>query len=116
MRTPVFQSKFNLDFLLMLLFGLSLLVCSQRAVSQTGIFPAGGRHLYIHCEGQRHGPAVILENGLFRESTDWRLVRPEVAKFTQICSYDREGLGKSVVDTGAKPEDECVDVAVDDLR
>lgn len=25
-------------------------------------------------------------------------------------------LGKSVVDTGAKPEDECVDVAVDDLK
>jgi len=99
-----------------LLLVFSLLLCDCVASAQTGIFPAGSRHLYIHCEGRRHGPAVILEAGLFRDSTDWRLVQPEVAHFTQVCSYDREGLGKSVVDTSAKPEDECIDVAVDDLR
>jgi pimeloyl-ACP methyl ester carboxylesterase len=108
--------KFRRDPFPTLLFCLSLLVCSQRAVSQTGIFAAGRRHLYLDCEGQRHGPAVILDAGLFRDSTDWRLVQPDVARFTQVCSYDREGLGRSVVDKGAKPETECADEQLEDLK
>jgi pimeloyl-ACP methyl ester carboxylesterase len=108
--------RFRQDSFPILIFALSLLVYIQRAESQTGIFPAGGRHLYLHCEGQRHGPAVILDAGLFRDSTDWRLVQPDVARFAQVCSYDREGLGQSVVDKGAKPETECADEQLDDIR
>jgi hypothetical protein len=84
--------------------------------AQTGIFEAGSRHLYLHCEGERHGPAVVLDAGLYRESSDWIKVQPEVAQFTQVCGYDREGLGKSIVDKGASPETECIDEQVEDLR
>lgn len=86
------------------------------ASAQTGIYPAGSKHLFIHCEGQRHGPAVILDSGLYRDSTDWRLVMPAIGRFTQVCSYDREGLGQSVVDKGTQPESECIDEAVEDIR
>ena len=90
--------------------------CSALCSAQTGIFQAGSHHLYLHCEGQRHGPAVVLDAGLYRDSTDWREVQPSVAQFTQVCSYDREGLGKSLVDKGASPETECADELVEDLH
>ena len=92
---------------------LSGLFAASGCAAQTGIFAAGSRHLYLRCTGDRHGPAVILEAGLFRDSTDWRLVQPQVA---QLCSFDREGLGKSVIDTGASPETECLDEQVEDVR
>jgi hypothetical protein len=34
----------------------------------------------------------------------------------QVCSYDREGLGRSVADKGAEPETECADEQLDDLK
>lgn len=98
------------------LFFVFVLVCSGNLFAQSGIFPAGKRHLYIHCEGQRRGPAIILDAGLMRDSTDWRLVLPEVARFAEVCSYDREGLGQSKIDPVASQEKECVDEQVDDLR
>ena len=99
-----------------LLVSIWMMSCSALCSAQTGIFEAGTHHLYLHCEGQRHGPAVVLDAGLYRDSTDWRLVQPKVAQFTQVCSYDREGLGKSQVDKGASPETECIDEQVEDLR
>jgi pimeloyl-ACP methyl ester carboxylesterase len=38
-----------------------------------------------------------------RFSVDWGLVQPEVAKLTQVCSYDHSGIGWS--DDG--PKDSC---------
>ena len=90
--------------------------CSTLCSAQTGIFQAGSHHLYLHCEGQRHGPAVVLDAELYRDSSDWREVQPGVAQFTQVCSYDREGLGKSLVDKGVSPEAECADERVEDLH
>lgn len=92
------------------------LLAARNSSAQTGIITAGSRHLYLQCTGDRHGPAVILEAGLFRDSTDWREVQPKVAQFTQVCSYDREGLGKSLIDTGAQPETECIDDEIEDLH
>ena len=101
-------------FAVMLLLVLS---CRENLMSQTGIFPAGNRHLYIHCEGQRHGAIVILSTGLYREASDWRLVMPKIAQFTQVCSYDREGLGQSTVDhDAAGPESESLDEQIEDLE
>lgn len=86
------------------------------AAAQSGIFPAGKRHLYLHCEGHRHGPVVILSTGLYRDASDWRLVMPSIARFTKVCSYDREGLGKSTVDhLGSRPESESLDEQIEDL-
>lgn len=93
--------------------GFLIAVCSS---AQDGIFPAGNRHLYIHCEGDRRGPAVIIESGAGRDSTDWIKVQPEVAHFTRVCAYDREGLGKSIVDGIRDPESESADERCADLH
>jgi hypothetical protein len=54
----------------------------------------GGYQLHLRCEGEGR-PAVILESGFGMTSNAWRLVQPEVAKFTRVCSYDRTGYGWS---------------------
>ena len=97
--------------------GILCFTLGWQATGQTGVFPAGKRHLYIHCEGQRHGPVVILSTGLYREASDWKLVMPQIARFTQVCSYDREGLGQSTVDhDSARPESESMDEQIEDLK
>jgi len=57
----------------------------------------GGRQLFINCLGEAKDgqPIVILDSGLGSDSTSWKLVQPEVAKFARVCSYDRAGLGRS---------------------
>ena len=100
----------------LLLFSF-MLSCPTLCSAQTGIFAARSRHLYLHCEGSRHGPVVILSTGLYREASDWRLIMPEIARFTQVCGYDREGLGQSTVDHDpARPESESTDEQVEDLK
>lgn len=54
----------------------------------------GGYRLHIWCTGSG-GPAVILESGLGGTAFDWGHVQPAVAEFTQVCSYDRAGMGYS---------------------
>jgi pimeloyl-ACP methyl ester carboxylesterase len=60
----------------------------------------GGHRLHIWCTGEG-APPVILETGLGGSSADWGFVQPEVARFTQVCSYDRAGSGYS--DPGPSP-------------
>ena len=54
----------------------------------------GGHKLHINVTGQG-GPTVVLDAGVCDCSLNWCLVQPEVAKFTQVCSYDRAGMGWS---------------------
>jgi len=60
----------------------------------------GGYRLHIFCEGTG-SPTVIMESGLGDPSLLWALVRPEIAKATRTCVYDRAGLGWS--DLSPKP-------------
>jgi pimeloyl-ACP methyl ester carboxylesterase len=71
----------------------------------------GGRRLHAIISG-RGSPAVVVENGSGAFSIDWTLVQPEVAKFTQICTYDRAGSAWS--DPG--PVMDGVEQTVDDLH
>jgi len=59
-----------------------------------------GRKMHIDCAGEG-SPTVILDSGLGDSYVSWRRVQPQVAKFTQACSYDRAGMGFS--DPGAEP-------------
>lgn len=67
-------------------------------------YPPPGRHVNInghrlHIQVAGTGtPAVILEAGLCAFSSVWGWIHPEVAKFTQVISYDRAGLGWSEPD------------------
>jgi len=60
----------------------------------------GGHRLHINCTGTG-SPTVIIEAGLGDWSTGWAWVQPEVAKTTQVCTYDRAGYGWS--DPGPLP-------------
>lgn len=105
----------HLAFILALTVAL-LLSPAASLTAQTGMFSVGDQQLYLHCDGQRHGPAVILDAGLYRTSKDWHLVQPEVARYTQVCSYDRRGLGRSLLPGQKEAEPGCVDSKVSDLR
>jgi pimeloyl-ACP methyl ester carboxylesterase len=71
----------------------------------------GGRRLHLHGMGTG-SPAVIVENGSSSFSIEWALVQPEVARFTQICTYDRAGHAWS----DAGPARGAVEQTVDDLH
>lgn len=63
----------------------------------------GTHHLHIHCQGKAmpSSPTVILESCIWGSTLDWKLVQPEIARFAQVCSYDRAGYGWS--DRGPGP-------------
>lgn len=66
---------------------------------------AGGHSLNLLIGGQREEarPAVILEGGFGTGIASWSTVQREIAKFAQVVSYDRAGLGQS--EPGPKPRD-----------
>ena len=63
----------------------------------------GGHRLHIWCTGsvEPGTPAVLLDSGLGGGAFSWAHLAPEVAKFTQTCTYDRAGMGYS--DPGPTP-------------
>ena len=54
----------------------------------------GGRRLHLLCIGKGE-PAVVFEGGAFQGSVSEEAVRTEVSLQTQVCSYDRAGMGWS---------------------
>jgi pimeloyl-ACP methyl ester carboxylesterase len=66
---------------------------------------AGGHSLNLLIGGKRGEatPAVILEGGFGTGIASWSTVQRDIAKFTQVVSYDRAGLGQS--NSGPKPRD-----------
>ena len=60
----------------------------------------GGHRLHIWCTGSGR-PAVIHEAGLGGGAFGWVNIRPEIAAFTEVCTYDRAGMGYS--DPGPMP-------------
>jgi pimeloyl-ACP methyl ester carboxylesterase len=71
----------------------------------------GGRRLHFTNAGYGE-PTVVLEAGIAASSLSWSRVFPEVARFAQVCSYDRAGLAWS--DTGPNPRD--AETSVHELR
>jgi pimeloyl-ACP methyl ester carboxylesterase len=67
-----------------------------------------GHKMHLDCTGQGP-PTVILESGLWNDSTVWYKVQPEIAKLTRVCSYDRAGLGYS--DSRPKQEADSRNIA-----
>ena len=60
------------------------------------LIDAGGHRLHVVCRGTG-SPVVLLESGIAASSLSWALVQPQVATYTQVCAYDRAGLGWSDV-------------------
>lgn len=57
----------------------------------------GGHRLHIWCSGpvDPTKPTVLFDSGLGGGAFSWAKIAPEVAKFTQACTYDRAGMGYS---------------------
>lgn len=53
-----------------------------------------GHKLFMNCSG-RGLPVVMMDTPGGFSSDVWSLIRPEIAKFTKVCVYDRKGLGFS---------------------
>src|SRR5215472_15007418 len=94
-------------FFLALSFGLAVgtqtqtIVAAQIAPAPLGkLIDVEGYRVHLYCIGTGSPTVVIVGAGY---SFDWGLVQPEVAKFTQVCSYDHSGIAWS--DSG--PKDYC---------
>src|SRR5262245_27096704 len=74
----------------------------RRYPAEGELVDVGGHRLHITCQGTGT-PAVILDAGLEDSWLAWTTIQPEVAKQTQVCSYDRAGMGYS--DAGPAPRD-----------
>ena len=76
---------------------LSTLVDQKKYPAPGQLIDIGGYRLHLYCMGEHTNgrPTVILEQGLGGTSPAWAWIQPEVAKVTQACAYDRDGLGWS---------------------
>jgi len=68
----------------------------------------GGYRLHLYCTGQG-SPTVILESGLGGPALQWALVQKRLQNTTQVCSYDRAGLGWSDVGPAPRTSQQMVD-------
>tara|TARA_R100001509_G_scaffold57742_1_gene31810 strand:- start:15259 stop:16134 length:876 start_codon:yes stop_codon:yes gene_type:complete len=68
----------------------------------SGKFDVGGFSLYLECYGTQQ-PTVVLESGFggYGSNGLWNKVITEVSPDSQVCVYDRAGLGRS--DAGPVP-------------
>ena len=94
--TPGYFQTMNTRFRYILLAALSLPVwgAAQSPVGQPApgrLVDIGGYRLHMNATGKGQ-PVVVLIAGANDFSVDWGLVQPAVARFTQVCSYDRAGL------------------------
>jgi pimeloyl-ACP methyl ester carboxylesterase len=71
------------------------------------LIDVGGYRLHIDSTGEG-SPTVVLDAGWSHCSLNWRLVQPEVAKFTRVCSYDRAGMGWSDAGPAPRTSDQLV--------
>jgi pimeloyl-ACP methyl ester carboxylesterase len=97
----------RLSVLLILLCGLPIVTTAQAPGGIQSSPPpigklvdVGGYKVHLYCTGGGSPTVVIVGAGF---SFDWGLVQPEVARFTQVCSYDHSGSAWS--DDG--PTDSC---------
>lgn len=66
------------------------------------LYNVNGHQMHLYCAGEG-SPTVILEAGGYAESLWWYQVQNQLAEHTQVCSYDRAGMGWS--EPGPAPRD-----------
>jgi hypothetical protein len=111
------MSRFGRLLIVMVLVLLSAGAAVAMAASDpSGKFKAGGHKLYLSCAGTGK-PVVVLETGLGDDSFgawSWPSDHARVLH-TEVCAYDRYGLGES--DGASKPlVTRTIDQAAGDLH
>ena len=98
LRLNILSFSFLLLFILLTLGALFQAVMAyfeQRAFPPPGnLFNMGGYQLYMNCTGTGD-VTILLESDLQFPSSVWDSVQNQLQPHTQVCSYDRAGLGWS---------------------
>lgn len=70
----------------------------------------GDHKMHIYCTGENisGSSTIILEAGAGNNYTTWHGIQPELSKYTQVCSYDRSGLGFSEGTQDLRTNDDVV--------
>jgi pimeloyl-ACP methyl ester carboxylesterase len=58
------------------------------------MYTVNGHTMHLYCTGSG-SPTLILDSGLGDDWTVWQKVQPTLSRTTEVCSYDRSGLGWS---------------------
>lgn len=58
------------------------------------VYRVNGHLMRMECMGQG-SPTLVLESGAGNDGLTWAGLQPKLAMHTQVCSYDRAGLGWS---------------------
>lgn len=66
------------------------------------MYRVNGRLMRLQCMGQG-SPTIVLDAGAGNDGLTWAGIQPKLALHTQVCSYDRAGMGWS--DPGSHPRD-----------
>jgi len=97
----------GLIVLILLLAGAGTIYQNMASKDDAKRFPppgqmvdVGSHRLHLWCEGDGE-PVAVLDTVVGASSLSWVRVRPEVAKFTRVCAYDRAGYGWS--EPGPRP-------------
>jgi pimeloyl-ACP methyl ester carboxylesterase len=67
-----------------------------------------GYNMHLYCTGSG-SPTVVLEAGLGNDFRIWDLIQPELSAITQVCSYDRAGVGWSDPRPGPRDSNSVAD-------
>ena len=59
------------------------------------MFPVNGHRLYLECLGRPTHLTVVLIAGGGGTTNTWDKVQAPLSQFARVCSYDRQGLGRS---------------------
>lgn len=65
------------------------------------LYQVNGHAMHMICMGEG-SPAVVLQSGGLAESTWWYWVQNQVAEHTQVCAFDRPGMGWSEAVDGVR--------------
>ncbi len=93
---------------LIVFFSLALLICQSTFAVSADKYKAPGKvylmfqqfRLYIDCQGEGDIP-IIIEPGIGDSLANWLPIQAALSKHTQVCLYDRAGMGLS--DPGPGP-------------
>jgi pimeloyl-ACP methyl ester carboxylesterase len=68
------------------------------------LYSVNGHMMHMVCMGERSegSPTVILQAGLSADSLWWYRIQTQLAQHTQVCAYDRPGLGWSEAVPGSR--------------
>ena len=59
-------------------------------VQPVRLISVNGFRLSLYCSG-KGSPAVIFDSGFLDWAPSWSAVQPPIARWTEVCSYDRAG-------------------------